>query len=252
MRKTTTILVFCSLFLAACGQNNTGGVNLKTDNLNETHDAYTVSVNIPQVHGLKNDKAQTDINAALEKIAHDQRDSFVKDALQTPVDTATRTKSGLTIDYKGMTLSQNFISILFQASPYMSGAAHPNSYTFSYNYDVDTGAEIKLSDLFKPKSDYLKKLSDLSIAKLIDLSKKNQTYYDQKKQWISEGAGPKAENFKTFMIQNGELLLTFDPYQVGPYAEGDQTIEISRPEIIEILSDEGRKILSETQRTTSQ
>lgn len=251
MKKCAAILVCSCLFLAACGEKGTEGVSLTTDKLNDVHDVYTVTGDIPQVAGLADTKAQTDINAKLEKIAHDQRDSFVNDALQIAPDT-NGTKSGLTIDYKAQTLSQNFISVLFLISPYMAGAAHPNHFTLPFNYDVQTGKVVEFADLFKPKSDYLKKISDLAVSKLIALSKKNQTYYDQKEQEIRQGAGPNADNFKSFTIQNGQLILTFDPYQVGPYAEGDQTISISRPELIEILSDEGRKILSETQQTKSQ
>jgi hypothetical protein len=51
------------------------------------------------------------------------------------------------------------------------------------------------------------------------------------------------------MKQKSNLVLTFDPYQVGPYAEGEQTITLSREELTDVLSNLGRKILSDTAKS---
>jgi hypothetical protein len=227
------------------------GVTLRSTPLKEDQATYTVTGKIPHVDGLTNEKSQTAINQALEKIGSGQRDAFLKDMADFHPMTGSGMKSGLAVDYEMQTQTQHVISLLFRVSSYMAGAAHPNNFSISFTYDVDAGKEIALSDLFKPKSNYLTAISKLSVPKLIDLSKKRGTYYDQKEQEIKQGAGPVANNFRNFTIRNGTLVITFDPYQVGPYAEGDQQIAITRPEIISILSDEGRKLLSETQQTSS-
>ena len=134
-----------------------------------------------------------------------------------------------------------------EVTPYIAGAAHPNVRTESFAYDIVMKKQLLLTDMFNTNTKYLERLSELSIKQLIDTSKKNNTYYEAKLQTIKQGAAPKQDNFKTFAIQDGSLIISFDPYQVGPYAEGVQTVTLKRTDITDVLSNQGRKLLSESQ-----
>jgi len=116
--------------------------------------------------------------------------------------------------------TNDIISIEFTNSEF-TGGAHPNYALSSLNFDMKTGAEIKLANLFEPKTNYLKTISDFSIAEL-----KSQMGEMTDEEWISNGAGAKAENYTTWNLTRKGLMITFDPYQVAAYAAGSQTVII--------------------------
>lgn len=104
----------------------------------------------------------------------------------------------------------DFISLLLEYSTYYGGA-HPGHQSVSFNFDLKRGVEVKLADLFAPKSNYLKLISGYAVKEL----KKLSTTSD-----VEMGAGPKLENWKSWNVTPLGLQFTLDPYQVGAYAVG--------------------------------
>ncbi len=131
----------------------------------------------------------------------------------------------LGVGYSVEFANDNIVSILFLMSEY-TGGAHGNYGTNTLNFDLKTGKEIKLSDLFQPGSKYLKKISEYSIN---DLKTRMGDMSDD--EWIKAGAGEKAENFGSWNLTKKGLMLTFDPYQVAAYAAGPQTVIIPYNEL---------------------
>lgn len=248
--KTSLASIACTaLLLSACGgEKSPDGVRIVSASLQETETTYTLSLRYPQVKGLNDGDAQTMINERLKAIVEETKAAFLNEIKAIVPVPGDDTKSGLIMDYIPGTFSQDIVSIVLQSSPYMAGAAHPNHVSIPFVYDVATKKEIVFTDLFNTKAPYLERLSELTIEQLIAESKKKGTYYTAKEQTIRQGAGPKAANFKTFSIENGSIVLTFDPYHVGPYAEGTQTVTLSRAQITDVLSNYGRKLLSETEK----
>lgn len=124
---------------------------------------------------------------------------------------------GYSIDYAGA----DIISVSFGESTY-TGGAHPNHWTSTLNFDMKGGKVITLESLFKPGSNYLKVISDYCVKDII-----KQQENDADAEWIGNGAGPKAENFKAWTITKDGLKFYFDPYQVGPYSSGG--FEVTMP-----------------------
>lgn len=112
----------------------------------------------------------------------------------------------------------NLLSILFETESYFGGA-HPYRLHESLNYDLIDGTLLSFEDLFTPGSEYLKFLSEYSID---ELSRRPELVHEM----ILSGAAPKVENFQLWNITPIGLLLTFEEYQVGPYAAGVQQILI--------------------------
>lgn len=127
--------------------------------------------------------------------------------------------------------NDNVISVFFQNSDF-EGGAHPNNYSFTLNYDLKNGKELKLADLFKPNSNYLKIISDYSIQKL-----KTEAGEMSDDEWIKTGAAPEANNFSSWNITDKGVLITFDPYQVAAYAAGPQEVLIPYSQLKNILRD---------------
>ncbi len=120
----------------------------------------------------------------------------------------------LTIGYTVEYLGDEFVSVYFWRSDY-TGGAHPNSWSFVLNYDLEKSRIVELKDLFKPDSGYLDFISKKSIEQI---AKKQGEYADR--DWIGRGAGAKLKNFANWNATKKGLRFTFDAYQVGSYAEG--------------------------------
>ncbi|HYT50322.1 MAG TPA: RsiV family protein, partial [Pyrinomonadaceae bacterium] len=117
------------------------------------------------------------------------------------------------------------------------GAAHGNSMTVVLNYDVKNGKKLTLADLFNPKSNYLKTISDYCIKELKERAKKDDSmiFADQ----LASGAGPHADNYRAWAITKKGLWITFDPYQVAAYAAGPQYVLVPYSALKDIIKPDG-------------
>lgn len=163
---------------------------------------------------------------------------FRKDMLQqTAEDLKFSKERGISnyteISYSVEYADDNFVSLFFSNNSY-EGGAHPNHSSYTINYDLKNNRQLALGDLFLPKSNYLKMISDLSIAQL-----KSDTQDMTDDEWLKNGAGPKAENFSSWNLTGKGLTINFDPYQVAAYAAGPQTVFIPVEKLKEILKPNG-------------
>jgi hypothetical protein len=120
----------------------------------------------------------------------------------------------LSIDHKAALVTNRIVSVQFWAS-FDTGGAHPNSYSFVLNYDVNRRQVLSLNELFSG-SNFLGTISDYCISHL-----KNQV---SDYETLRDGASPKSDNYKNWLITNSGLQITFDAYQVASYAEGPKTV----------------------------
>jgi hypothetical protein len=155
---------------------------------------------------------------------------------QAPSDSDMR--SDLSVSYTVGLANDDLVSIGFVIAGYSRGAAHPNSYTEAINYDLKNGQPLKLAELFQPAAAYLKVISTYCID---DLKKqaKAQGASSLTDKWIQTGAAPKPANYKSWIIRRKGLAITFDAYQVGPYAAGPQYVEIPYAALKEIIKTDG-------------
>ena len=129
---------------------------------------------------------------------------------------------------------------LFSASQevytYVLGAAHPNTTTLVYNYDLGTGAQIGLGDLFNGATAYLDTLSIRAGAGLI--AEAEQRGFEAS-GLLTEGFAPAAENFARFTLGPDSLRLHFPPYAVAPYVAGPFTVSLAYADLRSVLMDAG-------------
>lgn len=145
--------------------------------------------------------------------------------------------SDLGIGYTVALANDELISIEFSVGSYYSGAAHPNSYTEVLNFDLKNGKVIRLGELFNPGAKYLQAISTYSVEDLKKQSKEKNAMLDD--DWIKRGAGPKAENYKSWTISRKGLAINFDSYQVGPYAAGPQHVFIPYSALKDLIKTDG-------------
>ena len=180
----------------------------------------SVSVFYPQISGFG---AQTDaINKDIASTINRGVADFKKELDCTGV--GEDISCSYEVDYNTMIAKDDFLSFVFGIYTY-SGGAHPNTNTVTLAYDVKSGNRLKLRDLFKPNSNYLKTISDYSIEAL----KKHLKEIggdDPDEEMLKEGAGAKEDNYVSWGVSKKGLIIYFDPYQVAAYALGPQMVVV--------------------------
>jgi hypothetical protein len=145
--------------------------------------------------------------------------------------------SDLGVAYEVALAQDDLASIQFDIGSYYQGAAHPNSYTEVVNYDLKNGRQLRLSDLFKPEAKYLQAIATYAIADLKKQSKEKGTELPD--DVIQNGAGPSAQNYRSWKITRKGLGINFDPYQVGPYAAGAHYVLVPYGNLKDLINPEG-------------
>ena len=217
----------------------TGDVELVSKQIKESDKklVYEISAQYPQFNGGNNPNLekfnQTARGLVVKKVA-----GFKKDIAPVEGEEARPENSmgsNLNVAYTLMLAQDDLVSVKFDVGSYYQGAAHPNSYSDVINYDLKNGKQLKLGDLFKPGSKYLQAIADYSIA---DLKKqaKDKGLIDGE---IENGAAPVAKNYQSWIMTKKGLGITFDAYQVGPYAAGPQFVMVPYSALKEIINPDG-------------
>ena len=194
---------------------------------------YDIDVNYPQITGA-GAAGIAGFNREAEALARKRVAEFKKDASGAgPASSDSDIGSELSMSYDVRLATPDLISVNFGISEYSAGAAHPNGFSVTSNYQIKAGRSLALADLFLPGKPYLQFISRYSIGKL----KGRLTGGDL--EWINRGAGPKLENYKNWNLTSTGLEITFDSYQVAAYAEGPQLVFIPYSELKTLINPDG-------------
>jgi hypothetical protein len=140
-------------------------------------------------------------------------------------------ESFLAVRFELLSPPGNIISLKFDITSYAKGAAHPFDYSQTATYDLEKGEDLTLEQLFLPSSDYLGIISAFCIDKL-QASEFGPVFSE-------DGAQPDKKNYRNWNITVDGLLITFDEYQVAPYAAGPQQVLIPYSEMQSIIDPQG-------------
>lgn len=139
--------------------------------------------------------------------------------------------------YTPIRTDDSIVSIKFNIYAYGEGAAHPNQYTSVFNYSVKQNKRLELENIFKPESDYLYRLSELSFPLVLKaLTQKGYEDDEGTKSFVRYGTSPDKFNFQNILIGDNQIIVVFDPYQVGPYSAGKTEVVIPVDELFSILA----------------
>jgi hypothetical protein len=192
---------------------------------------YTISAQTPMFAGVEDPRIQA-FNKAVSELVQHEIGYFRKNVLaQMP---AHPISSGSSFDAKYVVIFQGggVWSLKFDFSGYTDGAAHPYHYSLTFNYDLEQGKKLSMDELFPTDSDYLEALSRYCIA---ELSKRDIGFYGG----FQQGAEPTSDNYRNWNITSYGLLITFDEYQVAPYAAGPQTVTVPYSALTAIINPKG-------------
>jgi hypothetical protein len=197
---------------------------------------YEIDTAMPQLAGADDARVEK-FNQAVTNLVAPRTGEFKKIADETARKEAAAKQdaksslppNSLSVSYEIAAADKNFISVLFSFYEYLGGA-HPNTTTESFNYDLNRKAPVSLADLFTPNSNYLKVISDHAIKELKKLDTVSA---------VELGAGPKIDNYHSWNITPTGLKITFDPYQVGPYAAGAHEVVVPYSVLKPIIRQDG-------------
>ena len=150
--------------------------------------------------------------------------------------------------------TSDFVSVLADGNVY-TGGAHPAPLVASFNLHTSDGKLIELADLFTDSGVALEALSAEARrqlegsfeAKLRETTpeKDQAAALKRMREWVARGTQAQAETFAAFLVDGLEakaigLTLIFPSYQVAPYAEGTQQIEVPAKVFYPLLKPEYR------------
>jgi uncharacterized protein DUF3298/peptidoglycan-N-acetylmuramic acid deacetylase PdaC-like protein len=216
----------------------TGDVELVSKQIKENDKKlmFEVDAQYPQLNGGNNPNFEK-FNQTARALVTKKVAGFKKD-MAPAEDEEPRPEgsmgSHLNVAYTLIMAQDDLISVKFDVGSYYQGAAHPNSYSDVINYDLKNGKQLKLGDLFKPGAKYLQAIADYAIADL-----KQQTDKGLIAGEIENGAAAVAKNYQSWNIMKTGIGVTFDAYQVGPYAAGPQFVTVPYSALKDLINPEG-------------
>ena len=220
----------------------TGDIDLVAKQIKENNKKlnYQIAAQYPQLSGGNNpnlEKFNQAARAAVTKKVAGFKKDMTPEAGENTEETRPEDSMGsdLTISYTVVLAQDDLVSVEFDVSTYFQGAAHPNSYSETFNYDLKNGKQLKLTDLFKPGAKYLQAIASYCVADL----KKQATEKGLTAEEIEKGAAAKADNYQGWTITKRGLGIYFDPYQVGPYAAGPQFVLVPYSDLKDLINPEG-------------
>jgi hypothetical protein len=190
---------------------------------------YTIISETPSLTGIRDPRVDAFNLAASDIVNHDINEFKASLKYQPP--TPLTSGSFIDVNYELLSPPGDILSLKFNVSGYSDGAAHPYHYSQTLTFDLGHGEKINLERLFLRGTDYLQPISDYCKAQL----SKRDIAFDA----FVTGADPTQENYRNWNLTRDGLLITFDEYQVAPYAAGPQTVLIPYAALKDILDPQG-------------
>ena len=139
------------------------------------------------------------------------------------------------LDYEVVLANDSYLSIYFEGESYGIGAAHPVQYSFVVNYNLAANRQLKLSDLFKPRSKYLKFISEFCLTEL-SRGKNGESLWKDK-------LAPVAANFESWNMTREGIRFNFDECTVLSSSDGKQTVLIPYTAFNQLNEEAVRKLV---------
>ncbi len=119
-----------------------------------------------------------------------------------------------------------------------TGGAHPNNWPETWVFDLVTGKPLTLADLFVKTEDAL-----IEIAPVVRTALKKTLGQMCLEDMLLPGTTPTPDNYADFVLTDQGVTFFFAPYQVAPYAAGEQAVSIPYQQLETFLSPKLKSLL---------
>lgn len=135
-----------------------------------------------------------------------------------------------TTDYSVWTAANGrLVSVKLDVSVF-TGGAHPNHWPETMVFDLTDGSRIGLGDVFiNPRA----ALTELAPTVRNVLAGTLGDMFSP--EMLSRGTAPRPDNYGDFILNNQGIAFFFAPYQVAPYAAGEQAVTLPWESVLPLL-----------------
>ncbi|HKL98327.1 MAG TPA: WG repeat-containing protein, partial [Mobilitalea sp.] len=177
-------------------------------------------ISYPELQGLDNQDVQTLINQKVRKI-------FRRDPNSINEDDAIYIDDDYYIE-----LSNNLLTVYRDGYDYPYGAAHGMPIRDYYYFDITTGEQYELGDLFIDDSLYISKLNLILDKMIIDSAQNpDSMIFTDFFTGISDN--------QYFILTEDSVIIYFYPYDIAAYAAGFPEFNIPYTDLSDIINTEG-------------
>ncbi|MEA4849092.1 MAG: DUF4163 domain-containing protein [Clostridiaceae bacterium] len=181
-------------------------------------DTLKLTIQYPEIEGLNNTEVQNKLNSLFAKLASDAKAEGIKaekDLIQVQIE--NHIKAEVYFNYQVKYNQKDMLSIVFSNYQY-SGGAHGITVQSSYTFDLKTGKEYEIKDLFPEGSEYM---STINSAIKKQMEERNMT------DTLVPFESIKAD--QDFYLSNSAVVVYFQQYEYYPYALGIPEFAVDYP-----------------------
>jgi hypothetical protein len=191
---------------------------------------YTITTEIPSLEGAP--AAQASIfDADVAALIQSQETDFKKSVQENTAAAIVEGSSYFDQRIALVSVVGEIVSIRLVTEAYVASAAHPYHLFVSYTFDLSSSRALSLDGLFLPGSDYLQTIANYCKTQLVASQLATDIF--------AQGADPTPENYQVWNLTADGLLITFNEYQVAPYAAGPQTVIVPYTELKGLIDPQG-------------
>jgi hypothetical protein len=205
-------------------KENSFTINTKKEN-SETQ-TLKLTLQYPELKGLDNAEVQNELNSLFARLAGEAKARGQEVEQYIGQDEITRhIKAEVYFDYQVKYNQSGLLSIVFMDYLY-SGGAHGGTVQSSYTFDLKTGKEYEIKDLFKDGSDYIS---------IISSEVKKQMQEREMTVLLAPFDSIKAD--QDYYLSNNTVVVYFQQYEYLPYAYGipEFAVDFSLMKDMEVL-----------------
>jgi hypothetical protein len=189
---------------------------------------YDIDVTYPQILATPYRETTTNI----EKVNQQIKDTATKlyqwplsrEEQSTYLNSSRIIRNTVNFTYQVGLATNSFLSLSFIGYSFSGSDSNKLQDSFAVNYDLTSGKPLKLSDLFKPGSNYLAFISRYSIDAL------------SKRGVKPERLDPASGNFDVWQITTNGISFTFHTCKVAQCSEGELFVQIPYDELRPMLN----------------
>ncbi len=215
--------------LCACAMT---GVSVGTSVKEYETDISSVRAEVIRFSGMENKDFEEILNDDIERSVESDIVAFDSSAQENSGNVRMGNKSVLDIKWEEKYNKNSFISVVEEKYVY-NGGAHGNTVRIPRNIDLASGQEIQLSDLFA--DDGYKDTLNRLIAEEVN---------DDPEEYSDLWAKPeiKDSHRTDFYIEDGDLVIFYQPYDLSYYARGFVEFKLDLEELSGYMKEEYRRL----------
>lgn len=218
----------------------------------EGNPGYDVRVDYPRFESASSPHIATQLSALFSGRAHRTCiDKRVKPWEQNP-ERYGQFSRAIAMNWRSETFgvvhaTNKFLSLAYAINYYFACAAHPNSFSETYNFLLqDRLYMLTLEDFFVDPAEAVKAISEACRHALAKESWRRNGLRPPAWQEgdFARGAGPDLSHFRAFTVGADRFTFLFAPYQVSSYGSGHWSVDVAFYDLLDHLRADGPHVLA--------